>query len=80
MTGPCPTCRHYVLHLHTLGATIARLRVAATAHPGLHGRLMHHITVGRRIRAKLAACRTQHRAGIGELATHLTEHTEGRAA
>lgn len=79
-TTPCPTCRHYVLHLHELGATIAKLRVAAITHPGLHGRLMHHIEVGRRVKAKYSACRDEHRAAIREFATHLTCHAEGKAA
>lgn len=76
MNTPCPTCRHYVLHLHELGATITTLRIAATRHRGLHGRLMHHITVGRRIRARYA----EHRASTHNLALHLTEHAAEAAA
>lgn len=85
MTAPCPTCRHYVLHLHELGRTIATLRIGATRHRGLHGRLMNHVAVTRRVRALLAKHRRddgcdERRAAIRDLAQHLTDHAERSAA
>lgn len=78
---PCPTCRHYVIHIHELGQVITALRIAATRHHGLHGRLMNHITVGRRVKAKYAAHLLEHRAAIRGLGVHLLDHAnEGAAA
>jgi hypothetical protein len=77
---PCPTCRHYVIHLHEIGIAIARLRIGAAEHRGLHGRLMDHVTVGRRIKARRAAHLAEHDAARRDLATHLTNHAEGTAA
>lgn len=85
MSAPCPTCRHYVIHIHELGQVITALRIGATRHRGLHSRLMNHVRVTRRIRALLDRHRRddgcdQRRTAIRELADHLTDHAEKRAA
>jgi hypothetical protein len=81
VTGPCPTCRQEVEHLIALNHAITDLRAKHRTHRSVRGVLAHFIdTAGKVARRHRQHRLDEHRAAIRDLAQHLTDHAEGRAA
>jgi hypothetical protein len=80
VTTPCATCRHDVLHLVALTRAIDTLRIGARTHHGLRLELIRNVKARRAAKQRYADHLAEHRAAIRDLAAHLMDHAEGRAA
>lgn len=81
MTGPCPTCRHAVVHIERLRQEIEALRPQSRIHRGLRVELVRYVKARRAAKDRHKRHkRDEHRAAIRTLAVHLSEHAERRAA
>lgn len=80
MSAPCPTCRLEVEHIVKLEHAIKRLRVLQREHHGLRLNLIRDVKARRKAKKRRDENRCEHRTAIRDLAVHLPEHAEGRAA